>query len=295
MNKQRYIDLHVHSTASDGTCTPTDDVKLALDAGLAAFAITDHDTVAGYEEAKNVLEEEKRKKPDIDMELVPGVEISGAFNGRDIHILGLYINPFNQPLNEALAAAKTEREARSFKIMERFAKYGISFTEDELKCGEKDTVITRAHFARALVQKGIVKDKKEAFDKYLGYECPCYIPRAYIEPEKVISLILAAGGIPVLAHPFLYEVDRKVIFELLEKRLVPAGLKGLEVMHSTNKDEDTDVLRSMASHFGLMMTGGSDFHGKNKPDINLGTGRGNLRVPECYLETLRRYKNENGL
>lgn len=289
----KYVDLHVHSTASDGTCSPAEDVRLAAEAGLAAFALTDHDTTKGYREAAEELARLKEENPELELELIPGVEISAGFNERDIHILGLFIDPDNEELVRELREAEESRIKRTEKMIQRFKDIGIEITHEELTQGAEKTVVTRAHFSRVLLAKGIVKTNAEAFEKYLDYDGPCYVPRGYIEPERAIELITNAGGIPVFAHPFNYKIDRKVILELLEKRLVPAGIKGLEVLHSTNKPEDDDILKAVAVQNGLMMTGGSDFHGKNKPGIFIGKGKGNMRIPYAYYETLRRYKNEH--
>lgn len=294
MTEPKYVDLHVHSNASDGTCTPSEDVRLALKAGLKAFALTDHDTIKGYKEAKDELERLKAEDESIDMELIPGVELSASYMGGDIHILGLFIDPYDTKLNEKLNEAVLKREERNEKMVQKFVKIGINMTMDELLEGNPNTVITRAHFSRALINKGIVKNKDEAFEKYLNEDACCYVPREYVRPEAAIKMILEAGGIPIFAHPYNYRhIARSQVYELLEKVLVPAGLKGLEVIHSTNRQDDFDVLSSMAAHFGLMMSGGSDFHGENKPDIKIGIGRGNLRIPAKYYETLRRYKNEH--
>lgn len=289
----KYVDLHVHSTSSDGTCTPAQDMRLAAEAGLRVVALTDHDTTKGYGEAAAELEKMKKENPGLDLTLVPGVEISAAFNGRDIHILGLFIDPYEEKLCRELSIAEEKRIKRTDIMIEKFREQGIELTHEDLTQGDEKTVITRAHFAKALIAKGIVKSNPEAFEKYLNYDGPCYVARTYPEPERAVELILGADGIPVLAHPLLYKVDRSVIFDLLEKRLVPAGLKGLEVMHSTNKPGDEDILKGMAAHFGLMMTGGSDFHGDNKPGIFIGVGKGNMKIPYSYYETLRRYKNEH--
>ncbi len=294
MIKNGYVDLHVHSNASDGTCSPAEDVQLALKAGLKAFALTDHDTTRGYKEAEEELKRLKRENSNIDMELIPGVEISASYMNGDIHILGLYIDPYDKKLNDKLEEAVVKRKLRNERMVEKFRENGIDMTYDELLEDNPKTVITRAHFARALIKRGVVKNKDEAFEKYLDVNACCYVPREYVEPDIAVKMIVEAGGIPILAHPFNYKhIPKSHVYDLLEKTLIPAGIKGIEVIHSTNKADDYDVLSAMAVHFGLMMSGGSDFHGGNKPDIKIGVGTGNLRIPVNYFEILRRYKNEH--
>ncbi len=282
------VDLHIHSTASDGTNTPTEDIRLGIEAGIAAMALTDHDTTAGYDEALAELNRIKAECPNVDMELVPGVEISAGYKGRDIHILGLFVDPHNEELCSELARAIVNRDSRNDKIIARFKElFGITITHEELCAGNPKTVVTRAHFARVLCEKGLVADKNEAFKKYLNNDAPCYVPRDFMEPEEAIRLIKNAGGVPIIAHPLLYKLNHDEVLELVEKRLIPAGIEGMEVMHSTNKDGDTEMLKAMAIHFGLLMSGGSDYHGQNKPDIKVGVGRGNLAVPYVYFEKIR--------
>ncbi len=285
---QRYVDLHTHSTASDGTCTPAEVVRLAAMAHLKAFALTDHDTTRGIVSAAAELEKIKKTDKNIDMEFVPGIEISAGYKNRDIHILGLFIDPENKELQKTLDETVFKREERNLKMLSKFDKLGIHMTLDELKEGNPDTVITRAHFARVLTEKGYVKDKNEAFKKYLDRSATCYVPRAYLTPERTVKTILNAGGVPILAHPMLYDFNLDEINELLKEILVPAGLKGIEVLHSTNKEADKDTLQGFAKIYSLAASGGSDFHGGNKPDIKIGIGRGNLKVPESYLESVRK-------
>ncbi len=281
------VDLHIHSTASDGTNTPAEDVRLAIEAGLSAMALTDHDTTQGYDEALAELTRAKEENPDLDLTLVPGVEISAGYKGRDIHILGLFIDPHNEELCRELKRAIINRDSRNDKIIARFKElFDITITHEELCAGNPKTVVTRAHFARVLCERGLVTDKNEAFKKYLNNDAPCYVPRDFMEPEEAIRLIKNAGGVPIIAHPLLYKLNHGEVLELLEKRLLPAGIEGMEVLHSTNKEGDAEMLKAMAEHFGLLKSGGSDYHGKNKPDIRIGVGRGNLSVPYEYFEKI---------
>lgn len=261
----KYIDLHVHSNASDGSLTPADLVDHAVELSLSAFALTDHDTLNGIDEAKERAAWHTANGRRI--EVYSGVEISAAYKNRDIHILGLLVEE-SDVLKAALLKAVENREQRNERMLKRFEEHGITLTMEDLYGDAPDTVITRAHFARALLAKGVVGSPQEAFEKYLGENAPCYIPREYMEPEQAVALILKAGGVPVLAHPMLYNLPHEELFALIE-RLKAAGLAGLEVFYAKNRGSDEATLRALASHFSLVMTGGSDFHGAVKPEIEL--------------------------
>ncbi len=279
----KYIDLHVHSTASDGTFTPTELVDHATEVGLSAFALTDHDTLRGVAEAKERAAWHKAQGHPV--EVYPGVEISAAYKNRDIHILGLLVDETNEILDRALTSFLENRNRRNDKMLEKFAEHGITLTMEDLLEDATDSVITRAHFARALMKKGIVASVQEAFEKYVGDDGPCYVAREYMPPEQAISIIKKAGGVPVLAHPLLYKLPHDELYALVE-RLKNAGLKGIEVYYSNNRGQDEVNVKALANHFGLVATGGSDFHGAVKPAIELGSGKGNLKIPYSVLENV---------
>ena len=280
------IDLHVHSNHSDGTCSPEELVALAQASEVSVFALTDHDTVSGVCSAKEAAAKSATSGPEVNV--IAGVEISAAYKKKDIHILGLFVDETNPVLLSALEEAVTARDARNEHMAERFRALGIPLTLEDLRLMNPDTVITRAHFANYLIKHGHVKSSQEAFSRYLGYDSPCFVPREYMQPERAISLILQAGGIPVLAHPLLYKLPPAEL-EALIKRLSDAGLKGLEVYYSSNTNFDEQICFGLANRFGLLMTGGTDFHGDNKPNLYLGTGRNdNLNIPEQLLEPLYR-------
>lgn len=282
------IDLHVHSNHSDGTLSPEELVVLAESEGVSAFALTDHDTVSGIQKAKSAASRVGSK-----VTVISGTEISAAYHKKDIHILGLFIDETNSTLLAALEEAVTARELRNEQMAERFRSLGIPLTLEELRLVNPDTVITRAHFAKYLIEHGHVKNSEEAFRRYLNYDAPCFVPREYMQPERAISLILQAGGIPVLAHPLLYKLPPAELEALLQ-RLTSAGLKGLEVYYSSNTNFDEQICYSLANRFGLLMTGGTDFHGANKPNLYLGTGRNrNLNIPETLLTPLYDYINSS--
>lgn len=285
------IDLHVHSDHSDGTLSPEELVTLAVQTGLSAFALTDHDTVSGIGRAKRAaaLTDDRSSK----LTVISGTEISAAYQKRDIHILGLFIDETNPALIRALEDAVGARDHRNERMAERFRSLGIPLTLEDLRLSNPDTVITRAHFAKYLIEHHHVKTSEEAFRRYLNHDAPCFVPREYMQPERAISLILQAGGIPVLAHPLLYKLTPAEL-ETLIKRLKEAGLAGLEVYYSSNTGFDEQICYGLANRFDLLMTGGTDFHGANKPNLYLGTGRNhNLDIPDTLLEPLYRYLQEN--
>ena len=275
-----FVDLHVHSNASDGTFSPSQVVELAKNAGLDAFALTDHDTTAGVPEA---LE----KGRDLNIEVIPGIEVSSSFDGTEIHILGLFVNSDDPVLAAMLEKMRISRDRRNEKMLENLAADGISFTKEGI-CGDNpDTIITRAHIAHALVAKGICSGMDQAFKKYLQYGgryCP---QKEHLSPEEVVKTLISNGAFVALAHPFQYKFGDKKTEELIA-HMADLGMKGLEVYHSSNNKLESMKLQEMAVRHHLLPTGGSDFHGGNKPDISIGTGRGGLRVSSLLLEDIKR-------
>lgn len=280
------IDLHVHSNASDGSLSPSEVVELAYQRGLRYFALTDHDTVDGVKEAM-----EKAKEYD-GLDVIPGIELSCYYEQREIHIVGLFVDYENETFLEELNKLKQAREDRNKKMVQNFVDAGIPLTMEELLHGNPNSVITRAHFARVLVEKGVCKTKNEAFDKYLGIGCPFYLAKPKVTVEHVMSLIQHAGGTPILAHPYSYKFDRNQIITLLDT-LIPLGLVGMECYYSTYDDGQIQELRSIALSKNLLVSGGSDFHGAVKPDISIGTGRNNLCIPDKLLDFIIEYRNNH--
>lgn len=191
------VDLHTHSTFSDGTCSPSELVNKAVSCGLQAIALTDHDTVEGI---PDFLEAAK----DMAIEAIPGTELSVGFRDRDIHIVGLFIDHTHEGFQKMSQIMIKRRDARNEEMAARFRRDNIPITMEELTNGNPDAVVTRAHFARLLIKYGVVKNTAEAFDGYLDPSAPYYVPREYISREEGIKTILAAGGVPILAHPLLY-------------------------------------------------------------------------------------------
>ena len=280
INSDTYVDLHVHSTSSDGTMTPSELVDYAIEKGLSAFALTDHDTIDGLSEAISYAQ----GKP---IEVVPGIEFSTEYESRDIHILGLYLNTEKKEFRQALQAFQDSRTTRNHKLCEKLREIGMDITYEALLARFPDSTVTRAHYARYLLEHGYVKSLSEAFDRYLGDHTPYYIPREKVTPQQAVRLILSAGGIPILAHPTLYHMSSSRLEQLVEK-LKEAGLMGIEAIYSTYTAGEQRQILQLAQKYQLLISGGSDFHGANKPKLDLGCGYGNLKIPAVILEDLKR-------
>lgn len=274
------VDLHVHSTASDGTYTPAELVAYATEKKITAFALTDHDTVAGLDEAMDAAVGSS-------VEVIPGIEFSTEYNGKDIHIVGLNIDYKNPFFTEKLTQFIRSRDTRNEKMCELLTNFGMKITLPELSERFPDSVITRAHFARFLLEHNYISKIETAFEKYIGDNCPCYVPREKVNPVQAIRLIREAGGIPVLAHPPLYKLPADALEELVAA-LSKQGLLGIEAIYSTYNRADENQMRLLAKRYQLGISGGSDFHGKNKPYIDLGVGRGNLKVPDEIWTNLKK-------
>ena len=279
------VDLHVHSTCSDGTFTPEELVDYAIKKGLTAFALTDHDTVSGLDRAINYADSLRHTPVQIP-EVVPGIELSTEYQGKDIHMVGLFIDYHQPDFARYLEDFIHSRENRNKKMCALLREHGIDITYEALLAEFPGAVITRAHFARFLLSHGYIQSLKEAFDRYVGDRCPCFVPREKVTPAQAVELILGAGGVPVLAHPILYHMSDDRL-EALVAELKSIGLVGIEAIYSTYNTAEERQIRGLASKYGLKISGGSDFHGANKPKIDLGTGWGKLCVPDEVLEKLR--------
>jgi 3',5'-nucleoside bisphosphate phosphatase len=241
-------DLHAHTTASDGTFTPRELVELAHRNGLAAIAVTDHDTTDGVAEATAIGRE-------LGVEVVPGIEISTEFEGKEVHVLGYYYDPNHEGLQDLIKRMREDRVTRMDRMIEKLKHAGLDITREEVLAEAQGGSIGRPHIARILMRKGYVSDIPDAFDKYLGTGKPGYVERLKILPEEAVKLILAAGGSPVVAHPGL--VGKDYLFDTL----VPHGLVGLEAYHPDHDPAKREHYAALAKHHGLIATGGSDFHG----------------------------------
>ena len=275
----RIVDLHVHSTESDGTLTPEDLVAEAKKAGLAAFALTDHDTCHGVGKAMPLA-------ASAGIELIPGIELSTDYHGKEVHIVGLYIDIENEQLLKKTAEYRKCRSERNALMVEALRKEGLSITREELVAENPDCVITRANIARFLYEHGQIKSVREAFDRYIGDHCKCYVGRLKVASTDAVRLIKEAGGTAILAHPLLYGLSNTNLQKMIDE-LKPVGLDGLEAIYSTYTTGEEQQMKRLARENGLLISGGSDFHGSNKPDIALGRGRGHLYIPYSVLETIK--------
>ena len=270
------IDLHVHTTASDGSFSPSEVVHLASALGLSAIAITDHDTVAGYPEAAEAASASG-------IEVIPGIEISTRYRSA-VHILGYYVNQNNHTLQQSLNEIVEDRDRRNEKICALMREDGLAVRYDNLK-KRFGTIIGRPHFARVLTELGLASDVQDAFRKYLEVGKPYFQRRNFLSIERSVELIVEAGGIPVLAHPFQYRLSDADLRNLIE-HCIEYGLAGIECLYSGYSAEQSRYLSSLAAEYHLLITGGSDFHGSSKPHIQLGSGTGDLYVPYSLLERL---------
>lgn len=275
----KYIDLHVHSNASDGTLSPSRLIGLAAEENLAAVALTDHDTIAGIKEAKKAAAE-------ADIELIPGIELSCMYQTTEIHILGLYIREADPVFSSRIAKLLKIRNMRNEEMLQRFQADGINLTMEDLWENNPDTVITRAHFARQLVKKGYASSLDQAFGKYLQYGGRYCFRKEFISPEHAMGILRENHAFPSLAHIMLYKLGWEENEKLI-RLLKDMGLMGLEVYHSSHHKNQCVRLQALAKTYGLLPTGGSDFHGENKPDIRIGRGRGTLSVPYSLLEPIK--------
>lgn len=277
---EKYTDLHTHSTASDGTFLPEQIAELAKNAGLASVALTDHDTVDGID---SFMEAGKR----LNIETIPGIEMAAAYKNTELHIVGLFIDHKNSELVKNMEYIVSERNERNMKMIKALKRNGMNISIDELKENANGRIITRAHYANVLVQKGYVKSKDEAFSKYISSGKPAYVKRETLTPQECIETIIKAGGIPVLAHATLYGYGYLEIHNLVGE-LKEYGLMAIETQYSTYTERQSDEIRKICEFYGLMQSGGSDFHGLNKPDIKIGLGRGNLKIPQIFAEIMRK-------
>lgn len=280
------IDLHVHSTCSDGTLNPTQLVEYAAQRGLSAIALTDHDTVEGLTEAFQAAAASH-------LELIAGIEFSTVYQERDLHILALDMDYQNPLFAEQLQLLQTERENRNQKMIDLMAADGIAISREQMAETFGEQIWTRAHFARYLANKGYVKHMWDAFDTHIGDHCKYYVPREKVSPFQMVKFIREMNGIPILAHPYQYHLGEEGLTALI-KSLKRSGLLGIEAIYSTHTGAQESALRKLARSFGLCISGGSDFHGANKPAIDIGKGKGNLRIPYELLEQLREAKQKNG-
>lgn len=280
------IDLHTHTCKSDGSYTPTELVDYAIEKGLSAVAITDHDSIEGLDEALSYANALKEKGlPSI--EVIPGIEFSTKYEKQDVHIVGLYIAYDSPIFLEPLDAFINSRTHRNIKMCENLQSADIDITYEKLQARFPDAVITRAHYASYLLEQGYVKSRQDAFARYLGDHTKYFVPREKVTPAQAVSLILQAGGVPILAHPPLYHMGQERL-DALTASLKEDGLMGIEAFYSTYTNQDVRDMLHLAEKYDLLLSGGSDFHGANKPGLDLGCGYGKLYVPEDLLTDIKK-------
>ena len=279
---EKLIDLHIHSTASDGSFSPRDLMAYARNKGAAAVSLTDHDTIEGLKSALAAGKE-------IGLEVIPGLEISAQYPGGTMHLLGYYIDPSDPNLNRELLRLQEARRERNPKIISKLQSLGIPITFDQVQALAMGQ-IGRPHIAQVLFQLGVVSSFEEAFHKYLAKGALAYVEKFRFSPHEAISLIARAGGIPVLAHPFTLNYSSLRDLKKLVEELRNSGLKGMEVIYSEHTPVQTGNYFSLVKELNLIYTGGSDFHGYIKKDVDLLTGRGDLKIPYQIVEDLKALK-----
>jgi len=272
------IDLHCHSSFSDGSKTPEELVALAEAAGLTALALTDHDTTDGLDRFMSAGKNSS-------VETLLGIELSAEFGEATLHILGYGFDPSNEALQKALEWVREGRSERNFQILEKLNTLGYDITFEEVRSHSADDLIGRPHIAAALIEKGHFKHKDKIFKQLLGKNCAAYVDRRRLKPAECLDVIRAAGGISVIAHPGQMKLTRNKLRRLV-KKLKKQGLGGLEVWHSSHPEHQAKAFEQICKDFDLIATGGSDYHGDLTPDLSLGTGFGNLCIPDEVLEKL---------
>jgi len=275
--EERWIDLHTHSTASDGSDTPSELAEKMRAAGLAAGALTDHDTVSG-------LEDFLRAAKGAELLGIPGVELSTRLGGKEIHVVGLFIDPASEALNRFLRERRGERMRRNTEMIRKLRENGYEITEEELYEEAGGESAGRPHMARILLAKGYFSEMREVFSRCLGRNAPCYVPRESVMPDEAVRIIRASGGLAIWAHPILSAPTRTAMRRVL-RGLVPAGLDGLETKYPLYGEKDRKAALDMVKEFGLLESGGSDYHGRNQPGIELGR---NLEIPYGELEKMEK-------
>jgi len=282
------IDLHVHTTASDGTFSPEEVVRRAAEKNLSAIAITDHDTTAGIQPAQD---EGVRTK----IEVVSGIEISSHWGNGILHILGYFLQLDHPELVKTLHFLQRGRHERIPKILSKLNKHGIHVSLSEVESELSGGVPGRPHVANAMVKKGYVKNIQEAFDVYLRKGAPAYIEKVKLSPAEAVSLVARTAKICVLAHPYTLNAGSPIVLEEIVRRLMSYGLGGIEAYYPEHTAEQTRTFLDLASKLNLAISGGSDFHGSNKPEIEMGVLPGIGALPHSVLSELkRRACNESG-
>ena len=276
-----YVDLHLHTTASDGVMSPSEIVRYAKAKGLQAIAITDHDTIEGLEEG--LSEGEK-----IDFEVIPGIEISAEHSPGSMHLLGFFLDIHHPLLIERLEYLQKARAERNPKIVERLNRLGIQVSYEEVVKASGGGQIGRPHFAQVLLEKNYVRSFQEAFERFLKKGAPGYVDKFRFTAKEAIHFINEAKGVAVLAHPNTLNLNGYSELENLILRLVEGGLKGIEVFYPEHSILEVAQYKTLAERYGLVMTGGTDYHGIERNGLDIGIGRGEMKLPYSMVERLKR-------
>lgn len=275
----QFCDLHTHSTFSDGTCTPAEILKQAEAIGLSAVALTDHNTIAGLPD----FLEAAQNSP---VEAIPGVELSTEFHGKELHIVGLFLPEGSfSPLTEYLEGINRKKAESNLHLVQALNRAGYQLDYEEILASHPGGTVNRAVIAAALLEQGYVASIADAFRHLLSEKAGFFVPPERIAALDAIGFLHGLGAVPVLAHPFLNLEETELRAFLQEAK--PAGLAAMETLYAAFSPEVTQTARQIAREFGLLESGGSDFHGDNKPHIRLGTGKGNLSVPMSFAENMK--------
>ena len=281
-----YVDLHLHTTASDGVLRPSEIVRYAKGKGLQAIAITDHDTIEGCEEG--LLEGGK-----IGFEVIPGIEISAKHSPGSMHILGFLFDIYHPFLLERLEYLQKARAERNPKIVEKLNQLGIDITFDEVVKASGGGQVGRPHFANVLLEKKYVKSFQEAFERFLKKGAPAYVDKFRFTSEEALHFINEAKGVAVLAHPNTLGMNGYSELEKLVLKLVKEGLKGIEVYYPEHSSAEVAQFKTLADRYGLLSTGGTDYHGMEKNGLDIGVGRGEMKLPYSIVENLKAIRNRS--
>jgi len=284
----RIIDLHTHSLASDGSDSPVALVRKAMAKGLAAIALTDHDTMAGLEEA-----EDEAARAGI--ELIRGIELAVRDEFGELHLLGLFMPRLSEGMHAAIDTLQRSRFFRNQAMLDVLATMGMPMTMDEVCEHSGKVAIGRPHIALTMKSKGYVPSLREAFERYLGWGGSAFVPRTLPSPEEGIRLLRGQGATVALAHPFLSKRMTVGRLDAVLGEFRQYGLRAIEVYHSSHDMEQIRLCIRLADKHELLLTGGSDYHGANKEGVTLGAGAGRLRIPYAVLEKLREYRRSRGL
>ncbi|NWJ39536.1 MAG: hypothetical protein HXX12_01010 [Geothrix sp.] len=272
------IDLHCHTLHSDGTDTPEGLALLGEAARLSALCLTDHDTLGGIPRFLAM-------QPQVKVRLLVGTELSCRFLGQSLHVLGLLVDPEDGTFQSRLVELRGRREDRNRRMILRLAELGCPITLEDVQAQADTPLLSRVHFAKALATRGFVRRAPEAFERLIGDDCPGFVPREELSPSEAARWIREAGGVPVVAHPGRF-IGGGFRWDDAMADLQRQGLEGLEGYYGEYRGSEQKYFVTLAARLGMVVTGGSDYHGANKPGLRLGRGRGGLQVPDDLLDRL---------